>query len=309
MYPRNLQAAAVLHALRVSCSAQTQLCTETEITRLKRKGSGFLAATQAGEEIAARRVLLCCGGAASPAHSTGDGYALVKQLGHSVTALTPSLCALRVSGKTPKALKGMRCKARASLLARGKELYAESGEVIFGDGQLSGICVFNLSARLRGLSPVDCTVQLDLVEEMTEAQLVSYLRGVCASHPALPAKDLLSGVVNLRVGQELVKQLGISAEMPLRAMNRETLQRLAALMKHWEFSVTGTADWRDAQVTAGGVPLCEVDCSTMESRCCPGLHLAGELLDADGDCGGYNLHWAWATALLAARAIKEGLSC
>lgn len=309
VYPRSLQAAAVLQALTTACSDTAEIFCETQITRIKRQGDGFLAVSQGGEQFAAKKVILCCGGAASPSHSTGSGYELAKQLGHSVTPLAPSLCAVKVSGKTPKALKGMRCKANATLLLNGNEHYAESGEVMFGDGQLSGICIFNLSARLRDCPAARCEIVLDLAEDMSEDELFAYFCELCTRFPRTPAKELCAGLLNLRVGQELLKPLGLSAERTLATLSEQELRKAAHSVKHWHFTVTEPADFRAAQVTAGGVPLDEITLATMESNRCKGLYLVGELLNVDGDCGGYNLHWAWSTALLAADAVKEALSC
>lgn len=309
VYPRSLQAAAVLQALTTARSDAAEICCETKITCIKRQKKGFLAVSQAGEQIAAKRVILCCGGAASPVHSTGSGYALAKQLGHTVKEPMPSLCALRVQGKTPKTLKGMRCKAKATLLFDGTPHYAESGEVIFGDGQISGICIFNLSARLRDSRNANCEVSLDLAEDMTEEELVSYFSKLCARYPETPAKELCAGLLNLRVGQELLKGQKFTAERTLGSLSPADLRRVAFAVKHWTFTVVEAAGLKEAQVTAGGVPLEEVNLKTMESKRCAGLYLVGELLNVDGDCGGYNLHWAWSTALLAAEAVKEAFSC
>lgn len=308
-YPRSLQALSVLRALEGALGDKAERLTETEITELRRQGKGFLAATRDGGAIAAGKVLLACGGKASPAHSTGSGYELAKCLGHHVTELSPSLAPLRVEGKVCRALKGMRCRAKATLYRRGRALYAENGEVIFGDGQLSGICIFDLSARLREMGPDQVEVGLDLAAELEEQKLFTYLKTLCAARPELPASELFSGMLNLRVGQELVRAAGVRAETPLSRLKEAELSRCAKLCKDWRFTVTGSAGWKDAQVTAGGVPLSEVNLQTMESKLCPGLYLAGELLDVDGDCGGYNLHWAWSTGLLAGLALKEELPC
>lgn len=304
VYPRSLQAAAVLRALESALPDSLLRLNETQITNLRRQGDSFLADTQNGEEILARKVLLACGGKASPAHSAGSGYELAQSIGHHVTALSPSLAPLRVEGKVTKALKGMRCRASTALIQNGKTIHAESGEVIFGDGQLSGICVFNLCARLRETEADDLEVGVDLAPELEANELLDYFQNLCRICPHLPAGELCSGILNLRVGRGLVKAAGLPIDASLDTLQEPQLARLTSLCKDWRFSVIGPAGWKDAQVTAGGVPLSEMKLSTMESKLCPGLYLAGELLDADGDCGGYNLHWAWATGLLAGEALS-----
>ena len=309
-YPNSLQAAAVLRALRVSCAeAGVETVCGFETVSITPERSGFLLRAADGRELWTKACILACGGMASPKHSCGEkGYRLAESLGHSVTELSPSLAPLKSPRKMLRALKGMRCKAGAALYRDGRKLYAESGEVLFGDGTLSGICVFNLSARLRQAGRRgNLEVRLDLLEEFPLPELLAYLKRLQKEHPGWPAGELFSGVLNLRVGEELVKSLGIGREKPLSALAPTELEQAAEAAKDLRFPVTGPGPWESAQVTAGGVPLREVDPRTMESKKVPGLFLTGELLDVDGDCGGYNLHWAWATGMAAGDAAVRFL--
>ena len=254
------------------------------------------------QAAACARCVLACGGKASPKHSwEGGGYALAQALGHRVTELRPALTALKSPKKCLRSLKGMRVRAKASLLAAGKPLYQESGEVLFGEGSLSGICVFNLSAHL----PEHVTgaeVSLDLLEDLPYRDALAYVESQAKAHPSRQAWELFAGALNLRVGEELLKELSVPKEACFQDLSRQQLRKAASLAKDWRFLVTGTGGWEGAQVTAGGVPLGEVDTATLESKKCPGLYLAGELLHLHGDCGGYNLHWAWATGLAAGQS-------
>ena len=315
VYPNNLQAAAVLQTL-------WDACREAGVTErwafpcreIRPEKGGFLLHGPEGQRLFARQCILACGGKASPKHSCpGGGYALAEALGLPVTGLRPSLVPLKSPAKALRSLKGMRCKARAALCRRGEAVYAESGEVLFGDGTLSGICIFNLSARLGETGPAGLEVSLDLLEAMEEAQVLAYLKGLRDAHPQRPAGELFAGALNLRVGWELVKSLNIPGDKPLSRLGDRDLARAARLAKDWRFPVTGPGPWESAQVTAGGVPLGEVDPETLESKKHPGLYVTGELLNIDGDCGGYNLHWAWATGMAAGTAAaqhgKEGERC
>lgn len=303
-YPNSLQAAAVLQTLWSSCEevGVKILCGFETVSILAGK-NGFLLTGRDGRTALAEKCVLACGGMAAPKHSCGEkGYGLAKSLGHSVTDLAPSLAPLKTTAKFCRPLKGMRCRARAALYRKGKEIAAESGEVLFGDGQLSGICVLNLSSWVRGEAGSEWEVGLDLLEGMELPALCAYLKQICKDHPALPSSNLFSGALNLRVGQELVKSLKIPADTLFSGLSPETLERAARAAKDLRFPVTASNTWDSAQVTAGGVPLCEVDIKTMESRKRPGLYLAGEMLNVDGDCGGFNLHWAWATGMAAGSA-------
>ena len=272
------------------------------VASLAREAGGFRLESAQGERLWCARCVLACGGKASPKHSwEGGGYALAQALGHRVTELRPALTALKSPKKCLRSLKGMRVRAKASLLAAGKPLYQESGEVLFGEGSLSGICVFNLSAHLPE-NGTGVEVSLDLLEDLPYRDALAYVESQAKAHPSRQAWELFAGALNLRVGEELLKELSVPKEACFQDLSRQQLRKAASLAKDWRFPVTGTGGWEGAQVTAGGVPLGEVDTATLESKKCPGLYLAGELLHLHGDCGGYNLHWAWATGLAAGQS-------
>lgn len=219
-----------------------------------------------GERLWCARCVLACGGKASPKHSwEGGGYALAQALGHRVTELRPALTALKSPKKCLRSLKGMRVRAKASLLAAGKPLYQESGEVLFGEGSLSGICVFNLSAHLpENVAGVE--VSLDLLEDLPYRDALAYVESQVKAHPNRQAWELFAGALNLRVGEELLKELSVPKEACFQDLSRQQLRKAASLAKDWRFPVTGTGGWEGAQVTAGGVPLGEVDTATLESK-------------------------------------------
>lgn len=305
-YPRNLQAAAVLRALRFSCEeAGVETVCGLSACVVSREKGGFLIRSEIGESLRAKQCILACGGKASPKHScAGNGYRLAEQFGHRVSPCAPALVQLKCAEKMIRSLKGMRCKARLSLRGDGRELYTESGEVIFSEGALSGICVFNASVLAAdwmqaGKAVQNLTLCLDLCEGMDEGDLRRYLLRLKREHPTLPCFEMLSGLVNMKVGEEVVKSVGIDLREPIARLPEARLTKLAERLKGLCFTVTGLGDWDGAQVTAGGIPLREVNLKTMESNKQPGLFLAGELLNVHGDCGGYNLHWAWATGMAA----------
>ena len=303
MYPNSLQAASVVHAL---CGACAQAGVETLcgylVEGLAPVRGGYLLTGPGGQEVFAQRVVLSCGGKASPRLSAGEGYRLAQGLGHTPTGLAPSLVGLRVGKKLPRALKGLRCRARAALTQNGRELYGESGEVIFGTETVSGICVMNLTARLRGLSQKGLALSLDLLEDMGAEELLAYLEKRKSLWPQRPAGELLAGALPLGLGWELVKAAGMDPDRALSAVTEKELAQAAGKVKGFRLEILGPDGWENAQATAGGVPLCQVDLATLESKLAPGVYLTGELLNVDGDCGGYNLHWAWVTGILAGQA-------
>lgn len=316
VYPNNMQAAAVLSALRGCAEENGVSCItgDSAISVLKTK-RGFLVKCASGEEIEAAACILAMGGAASPRHSAErDSYLFARALGHTTTKLYPVLTQLVTEGKTAKAISGMRLAASATLTADGEAVYSENGEVLFTDTGLSGICIFGLSVyagefyatgKIGGKQYGRLSVSLDCLPDWSFTDICNYLSEIRAAYPNRMAGDLLSGVLNLRVGFQLVKAAGLDTALSAKLLSAGDLSKLAATVKAWRFKLTGTKDFADAQVTAGGVPLMEIDVETMASRRAEGLYLAGEMLNVHGDCGGFNLHFAWATGHLAGTSAAE----
>lgn len=318
VYPQSGQASSVLDVLRLHLGrlGVEERCDFSAVS-LEKSGQDFIAHAASGETLKARRVILTCGGKAAPqTGSNGDGYALAKQLGHSVTALYPALVQVKTDPERVRALKGIRCPARVRLLADGKVLQEECGEVQFADGCLSGVCIFQLSRQVSAWAqgerrpgkrpPALLEISLDLLEGRKEAEVLQALERRVSLFPSLPPLELLTGFVNKRLGQELVKRQGLQTAKP-GALRENQLQGLVSLMNDFRFPALGVALWANAQATAGGVPLREIDCATMDSRLCRGLYFAGEVLNVDGDCGGYNLQWAWSSGMLAGSSCARSL--
>ena len=316
VYPYNLQAAAVLSTLRSCAEENGADCVigSAAISVLKSK-RGVLVKCEDGEEIEAAKCILACGGAASPKHScSADGYTFAKDLGHSVTPLYPALTQLVCKGKLMKSLSGMRCAVNAALLADGKPVYEEGGEVLFSDVGLSGICIFGLSVyaaeffnmgTVKGKPHKTLGVSLDCLPDWSFTEITAYLNEVHMHFPNRMAGDLLSGLLNMKIGYAMVQAAGIDVNVSAKFITAAQLQKLASIVKAWRFEVTGTKSWNDAQITAGGVPLREVNAVTFESKKARGLYLAGEMLNIHGDCGGYNLHFAWSTGHAAGKSAAE----
>ena len=289
IYPYSLRANTVLDILRKNTQNAETVCS-CEVTRIETADGGFRIFASDGRSFSAQTLILACGGSASAQLSSSKtGYALAQSLGHTVGPLSPALCAVTVSQKEVKPLSGIRCRAKAALLENGNEIVSDFGEVQFTDHTLSGICIFNLS---RFAKP-GMQIRLDLLPEYSAAEIEAFLPQGEA------ARDLFLGILHPRLASEALKK----SEIALSALGAE--KRAAAAVKNFRFEVIGLDSIRSAQVTAGGVPLGEIDLSSMESKKTKNLFLTGEILDVDGVCGGYNLHFAWSSALCAAEAISH----
>ena len=308
VYPYSEQAAAVLDVLRAAAAEHgVQARCGFDAAAIEPHGAhGFAVRSRSGETVTARAVIAACGGPAAPANGGTDaGLALLRSLGHTGTPFRPALVPLRTDALRTRPLKGVRVKCAVALQSGGQTLRRELGELQFGDGLLSGICVFQLSrlagdAVSHGRSP---ELVLDLLPELTARESDSLLHGRVRALRDRPAEAFFTGVLPKKIGGELLR--AAVPDWPNRVVGSFTdaeVAALARLCRDWRFPVHGTGAFAAAQVSAGGLRLSEFAPDTMMSRKVPGLFAVGELLNVDGICGGYNLQWAWCTGLLAGRA-------
>ncbi len=300
VYPLSGQAASVLDALRLSAQENgTELRAGAPVTAVEPVRSDFCI-RQGDSRTTVSRVILACGGRAA---SACTGYEIAGRLGIPVTPLAPALCPVPVRESSLRALKGLRVRAEVGAVHRGRTIARESGEVQFAEHALSGICVFNLAGVVR--EHPGCVLSLDLLPEERNAQKL--VRELVRAIPRRPAEGLLAGLVPGRIGTTIMRAcFEGSLHTEAEELPEETLCRIADTLKDWRFTPAGTPAWESAQVTHGGIPAGELDARSLEIRRVPGLYAVGEIVDVDGDCGGYNLHWAWASAHAAARAVLGG---
>ncbi len=305
VYPFSDSANSVGDVLRFALAqAGVELLCGAEVTSVRRTKGGFSVESN-GKTYRADRLIVACGGpAGAKLGGTDSGVRLLRMLGHSATALTPSLVQLRTAPEPVRALKGVRAEADLTLTAGGAVLACSGGEVQFTDYGVSGSAVFDLSreaARRAGA----CELTLDLMPLMPASALEALLYERCRRLPALTAEDLLTGVVHNRLGRVLIRHAGIPLSQPVPTLDDAALRAVSASVKAFRLPVTGTMGFDGAQVTAGGAVGSQFDPQTLESLLIPGLYACGEVLDVDGDCGGYNLQWAWSSGRLAGQLLHR----
>ncbi len=280
VYPAGRQASAITDLFRRELARlNTDIRLSSQVTSLRREKNGFALSTAAGcERFSA--VLLAAGGCAAPNFGTdGSAFSLVKPLGHTVLPLSPVLVQLKCDANDVRGLKGIRIDAVLTVLRAGREVCRVRGDVLFTESGLSGDATFRASSY----AEAGDTVLLDLLPDVSKDRILSALeKGEGA--------DCLLCLVNNGLGRFLYKK------------SEGDKRRLAALLKGFPVTVKGTLGFAYAQATRGGVPLSEVR-ETLESRLAPHLFFAGEMLNVDGDCGGYNLQWAFTSAYLASEAL------
>ena len=308
VYPYSNQAADVLALLEHHLEAAhvTVRCGYAVETLYQNRGGGYAVQFQTEngpETLRADSVICAMGGEAGPQFGTdGFGTRFAAQCGGLLAPLYPCLTALQVA-KPNKALAGLRAKGTARLLdldANARVLAEETGEVQFTDYGLSGICIMQLSGLLApGRGPKRPAVELDLFPAVDEAALAAQF----AARPALLAGDTSADFWVGLLPAKLGKALWAAAELPerpLSALPVAAFGKLAHTAKHWRFTGLTPCGWKQAQTTGGGLLLDEVD-AHFQFKGCPGLYFVGETLDCAGWCGGFNLHWAFGSGLVAGR--------
>ena len=302
VYPNSEQAASVADALAMEVRARKVKVISEQVYSVKGSNGDFFVKSDIGT-LEYNKVILCCGspaGMKNPKEFTG--YGLAERLGHHITPLFPALVQLRCKEKWFKTVSGVRTEGVITVLENGKQIAQEKGELLFADYGLSGIPVFQISrfvgeALLRG-SKVTCS--MDLLPGYSLEELTRLLLNRFDTLKKRTAEELLTGLLNHKLNYILLKECNIDpvAESQ-KAYRPETLEKLAGLYKNLSCQVTETNPFANAQVCAGGVDTSEIIPKTMESRLVKGLFFAGELVDVDGTCGGYNLQWAWSSGYVA----------
>ncbi len=298
VYPTGRQASSLTDALRFSVEErgiETRL--QTQIVAIEKAEKGFfLDGISNGEKTRyfAEKVVLCAGGKAAKNFGTdGNGYALCQGLGHSVSPLYPSLVQLKTDVKYTKTLKGIRINDGILRAKTPKGEFSVQGDIIFTDYGISGDAVFRISALLAAEIPSGkCEVRIDFLPDCDEATIERGIQAKKRAFPALADSEMLFGIVNNQVGRAILRR----AEGDWR--------KAVGLVKNFTLPVTGSLGFDYAQVTKGGIPLAEVT-DGLESMKAKGLYFAGEILDVDGPCGGFNLQWAYSSARTVAKNLSK----
>lgn len=303
VYPHSGHGASVKESLENALlESNIDLQLSTTVLGLEHGPHGFLVRTETGERYDSNLVLLATGGKAGGQFgSTGDGYGFAKSLGHTLVRPLPALVSLRSGDPAFRNLKGVRARGTVTLFQSGSAVASSRGEIQLNQEGLSGICVFDLSRHYRPDLP-DAYVTVDLFDGYSEAILQEVLVKRKAILGARRADRFLDGLVHPKLADLLTIRWGVQSDALIRDLDDTTLKRLIPILKQWKVPVEGTKGWNDAQVTRGGVSCKEVNPATLESKLAPGLFFAGELLDVDGACGGWNLQWAWSSGYLAGKS-------
>jgi len=297
IYPYSRQAASVCDVLRfeierlgINCFLKTKAC------KIEKDGKRFKVSDNRGTVNIYDKVIVATGGMAAPdLGSDGDGYEFAKSFGHSVRALTPVLVQMKTKPEDIKGLKGI--KVQASLMHEQRKY---KGEILFTDYGISGPPVFKASSYIK---PGD-EVFIDFLPDYTEEEVFEIIKR--RTKRGLTLENMLIGIVNRLVGINVLKYSGtVPLSRTEDTLSDDEIKNLSSALKKRKISIVSKQGWKNAQVTAGGINTDEVNAKTMESRLVKGLYFTGEVLDIDGECGGYNLQWAWSSGYIAGVAASR----
>ncbi len=290
VYPYSESANTVLNVLisRLREYGAQTVC-DCAVTALNYKNNKWIAVTSKGE-FSADKVIFACGSNATTGH---DSLKILKDLGHKVKAFSYAIAPLKCD--CVKGASGVRAKVYATVYINGQAVMGEKGELLFKDNALSGILAFRLSSAIaRNQNAKDCKVVIDFVPDLDESQLSEFIYRNCS------AMSPLEGILHKALAFNVVATTPMDRSL---IMSRKKAADLAKACKNFQVDILGVESKNHAQVACGGVAVGELDMKTMQSKLREGLYCVGECVDVDGLCGGFNLHWAWASAAAAYKDI------
>ncbi|NLJ88477.1 MAG: NAD(P)/FAD-dependent oxidoreductase [Epulopiscium sp.] len=315
VYPLTEQASSVLDVLRYEIKRLgiEEVC-EAEVVKIKndksKKYDKFTLYLKDGRTMSGDKVILATGGKSSPnLGSNGSGYQLVIPFGHKLIEPFPALVQLNLEGWFLKRIKGVKFNGKASILENNKNLQTEYGEILFTDYGISGPPILQLSRKCGELLQKKNSnpyISLDLYPDFTKEELKTRIISRFYYHPEKTVELGFVGMINKRLIAVILKEAGLNNlnETCKNIKDRE-IDNIINILKNWKIPVKGSRSWMNSQVTAGGICLKDINPATMESKLLPGLFFAGEVVDVDGDCGGFNLQWAWSSGYIAGESAAK----
>lgn len=303
IYPASLQANSISDALRYKLSL-TEVAVELscEVTDVDYDDTRRLFKLITPDKtVYCETLVLAFGGCSQKQFGTdGRSFRLARKLGHTVTDLKPSLVQMRASASLIKGLKGVKAQVRAYVFDGDKEIKQTMGDILFTDGGISGNTVFNLSSYISGLKKP--SVKVEFVPEISEKRLIDHLLYKKSLYPDLEATEILGGIVHKQIGKNIVKSA--TQKRTSGALDESDVRRIVQTVKSLNIPIDGTLGFDYSQVTHGGIRTGEIDEKTFESKIVKGLYFTGEAIDVDGDCGGYNMQWAFSSAMCVAENLN-----
>lgn len=303
-YPASLQAGSVVDCLRFAAEDLGVIIhTDTKVTNINSFGKEYKIIADKVNFIT-KNIIIATGGLAGGEKFGCDGgmMQILQKAGFENVKTTPSIVQIKTVNDITKQLKGIKVDAAITLKTKSDVLRQDFGEVLFTDYGLSGPPIMQISRAVSRKSE-DTFISLDLMPDTDFDSLCKKIENRISVMPNRSLEEFFTGMFNKRVGQVILKLAGFKLTQKAAEISSFGIKKIVHIIKGMEFAVTGTTGFANAQVTAGGLKTKQFNPKTMESLDCKNLYCVGEILDIDGDCGGFNLQWAWSSAMAAADAI------
>lgn len=298
VYPRSLQASSVVDALRFSAESMgVNIKIGFRVESLTKDKNAFCI----NNEFFSKTAVVAAGGLAGGSRlgSNGDGYYLLKKFGHKIFEQKPVIVQIKTQNSVTKRLKGIKANALVTVHCGSALKFSEFGEVLFCDYGLSGPAVMQLSRHCENGG----IIELDLFNDYDENKLYNLILKRRSIFQSYELNQFFCGLLQKRLGQAVLFSLDLKLSNNADTLSDNDCKRLAFTLKHFKFQIMGNTGFLNAQATSGGADLTQFGTKTLMSESVPGLFAIGEVLDVDGDCGGFNLQWAWSSAFTASRGI------
>ena len=302
VFPFSYQSSSVLDVLTMELrKLKVDIEYDTLVKDISKNEDGFDIWTSKGNYIG-DRVILTSGGLALPnSGSDGLGYSLVKDFGHRLTRTYPALVQLELEGDVYKPISGVKFLGEASLFIDGKFIKKDKGDILFTDYGISGPPILQLSRGAIGglLDNRDVEIRVSILHGEDHSEVLNYLYYRFGLMGDKSVSEAMVGLINTKLIDPVLRESKINKNRYVSQIRSEEIERLARTLIDWRFKVSGNKSYKFAQVTAGGIETNHINNTTLESELVEGLYFAGEVLDVDGDCGGFNLQWAWSSGYIA----------
>lgn len=304
VFPMSDQASSILDVLLYELKqlGVTIIC-DAYVEKIIKEEDLFIVGLDSGKEYRGDRVILATGGKAMPSSgSDGNGYNLAKGLGHKIIDIFPALVQLMLEGPHFKRINGVKFVGTAELIYNNKSIDKNRGDILFTNYGVSGPPILQISRKAGELlnREQDIYLKVSVIDNMSREALRELMERRFQVGAKKPIDFSLVGLINKRLIPVVLLEAGIKdLRTPVAHLSAKEKEGIIDILTDWRFKIRGTKSWPSAQVTAGGVDTEEIDQSTMESKLVQGLYFAGEIIDIDGKCGGYNLQWAWSSGFIA----------
>lgn len=307
VFPMSDQASSILDVLLYELNEiGVNIICDAYVKNIIKKKEKFMIELENGKTYSGDTVIITTGGKAMPSSgSDGNGYELARKMGHNIVDIFPALVQLKLEGTFFKQIDGVKFVGTAEIIHNNKSIAKDKGDILFTNYGISGPPILQISRKAgdllnRGKEPI---LKITIMDMMCKEELKKRLNKRFQIGGKKPIDFSLVGLINKRLIPVILSEAGITdIKVPAASLSIKEQERIVEVLTDWRFKIKGTKSWPSAQVTAGGIDTKEIEQQTMESKITKGLFFAGEIMDIDGHCGGFNLQWAWSSGFIAGQS-------